>query len=330
MKVDPILNVSNDRFTMFPIKYPKIWDMYKDHEALFWTAEEIDLSGDLADWRSLNENEQHFIKHILAFFAASDGIVNENLAANFYKEVQIPEARAFYTMQMLIETIHSETYSLLIDTYISDDKEKNKLFAAIDTMPVIQKKAEWALNWFTEKGKAGEGRSLAERLMAFAAVEGIFFSSSFCSIYWLKDRGLMPGLSFSNELISRDEGIHTDFAILLHNTLQKENRISEGRLHELFSEAVDIECEFATEALPVSLIGMNAKQMQQYIKFVADRLLVQAGASKLYNVTNPFDFMGRISLQNKTNFHEKKVAEYRKAGIGISVKDQQLSFDEDF
>jgi len=207
MQVDPILNLSNNRFTMFPIKYPKIWDMYKDHEALFWTAEEIDLASDLADWRSLNDNERHFIKHILAFFAASDGIVNENLAANFYKEVQIPEARAFYTMQMLIETIHSETYSLLIDTYITDEKEKGKLFTAIDTIPIIKKKAEWALSWFKDRGYC----SFAERLLAFAVVEGIFFSSSFCSIYWLKDRGLMPGLGFSNELISRDEGIHTDF-----------------------------------------------------------------------------------------------------------------------
>lgn len=324
MQVDPILNLSNNRFTMFPIKYPKIWDMYKDHEALFWTAEEIDLASDLADWRSLNDNERHFIKHILAFFAASDGIVNENLATNFYKEVQIPEARAYYTMQMLIETIHSETYSLLIDTYVTDEKEKMHLLQAINTMPIITKKGEWALKWISKE------TTFAERLMAFAAVEGIFFSSSFCSIYWLKDRGLMPGLSFSNELISRDEGIHTDFAILLHNTLQKENRISEDRIQQIFSEAVELECEFATEALPVSMIGMNEKQMQQYIKFVADRLLVQAGASKLYNVTNPFDFMERISLANKTNFHEKKVAEYRKAGVGSLAAAQELSFDEDF
>jgi len=324
MLVDPILNLSNDRFTMFPIKYPKIWDLFKDHEALFWTAEEIDLSSDLADWRSLNDNEKHFIKHVVAFFAASDGIVNENLAINFYTDVQIPEARAYYTMQMLIETIHSETYSLLIDTYVTDEKEKMHLLRAIDTMPIITKKGEWALKWISKD------TTFAERLMAFAAVEGIFFSSSFCSIYWLKDRGLMPGLSFSNELISRDEGIHTDFAILLHDTLQKENRVSEERIQQIFSEAVELECEFATEALPVSMIGMNEKQMQQYIKFVADRLLVQAGASKLYNVTNPFDFMERISLANKTNFHEKKVAEYRKAGVGSLAAAQELSFDEDF
>jgi len=324
MKVDPILDVSNDRFTMFPIKYPKVWDIYKDHEALFWTAEEIDLSSDIADWRSLNDGERHFIKHVLAFFAASDGIVNENLAINFYTDVQIPEARAYYTMQMLIETIHSETYSLLIDTYINDEKEKLHLLQAIDTMPIITKKGEWALRWISKK------TTFAERLMAFAAVEGIFFSSSFCSIYWLKDRGLMPGLSFSNELISRDEGIHTDFAILLHNTLQKENRISEERIQQIFGEAAELECEFATEALPVSMIGMNEKQMQQYIQFVTDRLLVQAGASKLYNVTNPFPFMERIALQNKTNFHEKKVAEYRKAGVGNMAAAQELNFDEDF
>jgi len=324
MSVDPLLDVSNDRFTMFPINYPKIWDMYKDHEALFWTAEEIDLSSDLADWRILNENEQHFIKHVLAFFAASDGIVNENLAANFYREVQIPEARAFYSMQMLIETIHSETYSLLIDTYISEDDEKDKLFRAIETMPIIAEKGEWALKWLSSDA------FFAERLVAFAAVEGIFFSSSFCSIYWLKDRGLMPGLSFSNELISRDEGIHTDFAILLHNTLQPESRISKERIQELIKEAVEIECKFASEALPVSLIGMNSEEMQKYIKYVADRLLLQAGAEKVYNTQNPFSFMEKISLQNKTNFHEKKVSEYRRAGVGSKIEEQSISFNEDF
>lgn len=322
---DPLLAPTNARFTMFPIKYPKIWNMYKESEALFWTAEEIDLSSDLGHWRDkLNDNERHFIKHVLAFFAASDGIVNENLAIRFYNDVQSPEARAFYSMQMLIETIHSETYSLLIDTYITDEEEKTYLLDAIDTMPIVTKKAQWALKWL------GSDASFAERLMAFAAVEGIFFSSSFCSIYWLKDRGLMPGLSFSNELISRDEGIHTDFAIMLHQHLQSENKIPADRIQQIFSEAVEIECEFASESLPVSLIGMNSDQMQQYIKFVADRLLQQAGAEKIYHVRNPFDFMERIALQNKTNFHEKKVAEYRKTGVGTSKADQAISFDEDF
>lgn len=322
---DPLLNPTNDRFTMFPIKYPKLWNMFKESESLFWTAEEIDLSGDLNHWKNkLNDNERHFVKHILAFFAASDGIVNENLAVRFYNDVQSAEARAFYSMQMLIETIHSETYSLLIDTYITDDKEKNQLFDAIDTMPIIRKKAEWALKWLASDA------TFAERLLAFAAVEGIFFSSSFCSIYWLKDRGLMPGLSFSNELISRDEGIHTDFAIMLHNHLQEQNRATPERIRQIFEEAVEIECEFASEALPVSLIGMNADQMQQYIKFVADRLIQQSGGEKVYHVKNPFGFMERISLSNKTNFHEKKVAEYRKTGVGSSAKDQAISFDEDF
>jgi len=298
--------------------------MYKDSEALFWTAEEIDLSGDAAHWKRLNANEQHFIKHVLAFFAASDGIVNENLASRFATEVQVPEARAFYTMQMLIETIHSETYSLLIDTYITSEEEKRRLFNAIETIPIVKKKAEWALKWLTSD------KPFSERLMAFAAVEGIFFSSSFCSIYWLKDRGLMSGLSFSNELISRDEGIHTDFAILLHNHLQPENRISQDQMITLIKEAVEIECEFAADALPVSLIGMNAEQMQQYIKFVADRLLVQANFDKNYNVSNPFEFMAKIALANKTNFHEKKVAEYHKAAVGANKVAQEIRFDADF
>ena len=322
---DPLLNPTTDRFTMFPIKYPKLWNMYKESEALFWTAEEIDLSADPNHWKNkLNDNERHFIKHVLAFFAASDGIVNENLAIRFYNDIQSAEARAFYSMQMLIETIHSETYSLLIDTYITNKTEKDQLFDAIETMPIIRKKAEWALKWLASDA------SFAERLLAFAAVEGIFFSSSFCSIYWLKDRGLMPGLGFSNELISRDEGIHTDFAIMLHNHLQRENQANPDRIRQIFEEAVEIECEFATEALPVSLIGMNADQMQQYIKFVADRLLQQAGCEKVYHVRNPFGFMERISLAGKTNFHERKVSEYRKTGVGFTSKDQSISFDEDF
>lgn len=321
---DPILTPTSSRFTMFPIRYPKLWQMYKDSEALFWTAEEIDLASDMAHWKKLNSNEQHFIKHVLAFFAASDGIVNENLASRFATEVQISEARAFYTMQMLIETIHSETYSLLIDTYITSEEEKNRLFSAIETIPIIKKKAEWAMKWMASD------KSFAERLVAFAAVEGIFFSSSFCSIYWLKDRGLMPGLSFSNELISRDEGIHTDFALLLHSHLQPASRISKENATKIIKEAVEIECEFATDALPVSLIGMNALQMQEYIKFVADRLLNQAGFDKIYKVHNPFEFMNKIALSNKTNFHEKKVAEYNKSSVGATKTDQQIRFDADF
>lgn len=326
MPVDPILKSTNERFVLFPIKYNKLWDLYKDSEALFWTAEEIDLASDIKDWKSLNQNEQHFVKTVLAFFAASDGIVNENLAARFYNEVQIPEARAFYTMQMQIETIHAETYSLLIDTYINDNKEKDFLFNAIENMPIIKEKANWALKWL------GSDASFSERLLAFACVEGIFFSSSFCSIYWLKDRGLMPGLSFSNELISRDEGIHTDFAIALHNELQRENRLSPEKAQKLFREAAELECKFACEALPVSLIGMNSDKMKQYIRFCTDRLLNQAGYQKIYHVTNPFPFMEKISLGNRTNFHEKRVAEYSRAGVGskIALDSMTISFDADF
>lgn len=307
---------------MLPIKYPKLWNLYKQTESLFWTAEEIDLSGDLAHWKKLSNDERYFIKHVLAFFASSDGIVNENLATRFFNETQIPEARSFYTMQMLIETIHAETYALLIDTYINDQTEKENLLKAIETMPIIKKKAEWALKWINNDAP------FAERLMAFAVVEGIFFSSSFCAIYYLKDRGIMPGLSFSNDLISRDEGSHTDFCMLLHDHLSKENKISEKRIKEIFKEGVEIECEFATSALPVSLIGMNADLMQKYIKFIADRLLQQAGFKPIYMEKNPFNFMERLSLQNKSNFHEKKVAEYRKAGVGMSKDDQEISFDD--
>lgn len=322
--LDPLLHETLDRFVMFPIEYEDLWDAFKDHLALMWTAEEIDLAKDVQDWKKLSPGEQHFIKHVLAFFAASDGIVNENLAVNFYRDIVAAEARAYYTMQMLIETIHSETYSLLIDTYITDEAEKKHLFNAAETMPIIGKKANWALKWISSSA------SVAERLLAFACVEGIFFSSSFCSIYWIKDakKGLLPGLCFSNELISRDEGLHTDFAILLHSHLM--DRAATDRIHAMFREAVELECEFAAEALPVSLIGMNCDAMQQYIQFVADRLLAQIGAPKLYNVRNPFDFMERISLQNKTNFHERKVAEYRKAGVGSSAEEQTLGFDEDF
>src|SRR5689334_7715295 len=280
---EPILVENKDRFVLFPIKYKDIWEFYKKSEASFWTAEEIDLSSDMADWNNkLNDNEKHFIKHVLAFFAASDGIVNENLAINFLNEVQYPEARCFYGFQIMMENIHAETYALLIDTYIKDPHEKNRLFHAIDTVPAVKKKAEWALRWI-------ESGSFAERLVAFAAVEGIFFSGSFCSIFWMKKRGLMPGLTFSNELISRDEGLHCEFACLLYGMLQ--NKLSEETVQGIIREAVTIEKEFISEALPVDLIGMNSKLMQQYIEFVADRWLGELGCGKLYNAGNPFDFM---------------------------------------
>ena len=321
---DPLLTPGADRFVMFPVRYQDIWQAYKDHLGLFWTAEEIDLSKDQQDWKKLSVNERYFLTHVLAFFAASDGIVNENLAARFYKEVASPEARAYYSVQMMIETIHSETYSLLIDTYLTDEVEKDRAFRAVELMPVIAQKAQWALRWLVAE------RPFAERLVAFACIEGIFFSSSFCSIYWLKDArpGLMPGLCFSNELISRDEGLHTDFAVLLHKQLQ--DRCAPARIAEIVAEAVAVEEGFATEALPVSLIGMNADQMRRYIRFTADRLLVQLGCPRMFDERNPFAFMERIGLQNKTNFHEKKVAEYRKAGVGHSVADQAIAFDADF
>lgn len=319
---EPILRENKDRFVLFPIKHNDIWQFYKQAEASFWTAEEIDLSADLVDWNEkLNDDERHFIKHVLAFFAASDGIVNENLAVNFMNEVQYPEARCFYGFQIMMENIHSETYSLLIDTYIKDTAEKTRLFHAIDTVAAVKRKAEWALRWI-EKG------SFQERLVAFAAVEGIFFSGSFCSIFWLKKRGLMPGLSFSNELISRDEGLHCDFACLLYKELL--NKLPEARVKEIIASAVEIEKEFVTDALPVSLIGMNAAMMQQYIEFVADRLLVALGCTKHFNASNPFDFMEMQSLQGKTNFFEKKVAEYQKAGVMGNKKDNAIRFDEEF
>ena len=319
--MEPLLAENPNRFVLFPIQNPEVWEFYKKAEASFWTAEEIDLSQDQKDWNNLNENEQHFIKHVLAFFAASDGIVNENLAVNFMQEVQLPEARCFYGFQIMMENIHSETYSLLIDTYIKDPKEKDYLFNALETVPAVQKKGEWALKWINSE-------NFAERLVAFAAVEGIFFSGSFCSIFWLKKRGLMPGLTFSNELISRDEGLHCDFACLLYSYL--ENKLPEERVQSIIRDAVTIEQEFVTEALPVSLIGMNAKTMSQYIEFVADRLLVSLGCGKIYNTTNPFDFMEMISVQGKTNFFEKRVAEYQKAGVMSERNDNVFSLDEDF
>ena len=309
-----ILKENKDRFVMFPLKYHDIWELYKQAEHSFWTAEEIDLAQDLTDWNEkLNTDEKHFIKMVLAFFAASDGIVNENLAENFLKEVQYPEAKSFYGFQIAMENVHSETYSLLIDTYIKDSAEKDRLFHAIDNFPSIKEKADWALKWIASE-------SFDERLIAFAAVEGIFFSGSFCSIFWLKKRGLMPGLSFSNELISRDEGLHCQFACLLHNRYIKD-KVSEERIKEIICSAVDIERTFITESLPVSLIGMNSKLMEQYIEFTADFWLQALGCQKVYNVENPFDFMDMISLQGKTNFFEKRVAEYQK------VSDKAIDFD---
>ncbi len=322
MAEESILKENKDRFVLFPIKHHDIWEMYKKEEASFWTAEEIDLNPDLQDWENkLNEDEKHFIKHVLAFFAASDGIVNENLAVNFMKEVQYPEARCFYGFQIMMENIHSETYSLLIDSYIKDPKEKDRLFHSIDTLPCVGKKAEWAIKWI------GNG-TFAERLIAFAAVEGIFFSGSFCSIFWLKKRGLMPGLTFSNELISRDEGLHCDFACLLYSQL--DNPLPKEQVTAIITNAVEIEKEFVSDALPVSLIGMNAKLMCQYIEFVADRLLVALGCEKAYNAIIPFDFMELISLQGKTNFFEKRVAEYQKSGVMGKKEDNIFSLDEDF
>lgn len=306
---EPILQENPHRFVLFPIKYHEIWQMYKKAEASFWTAEEVDLSKDLHDWHNrLNDDERYFVSHVLAFFAASDGIVNENLVERFSGEVQIPEARCFYGFQIMMENIHSEMYSLLIDTYISEPKQRTYLFDAIDTIPCIRKKADWALRWISDKNS-----TFAQRLVAFAAVEGIFFSGSFASIFWLKKRGLMPGLTFSNELISRDEGMHTDFACLLISHLK--HRPSKKAIEDIIVEAVQIEQEFLTEALPCALLGMNATLMKQYIEFVADRLLLSLGNTKYYNATNPFDFMENISLAGKTNFFEKRVGDYQKAGV---------------
>lgn len=321
---EPILKENPGRFVLFPIQHDDIWAFYKKAEASFWTAEEIDLSADIQDWdKKLNDNERHFVKHVLAFFAASDGIVNENLAENFVHEVQYTEAKFFYGFQITIENIHSETYSLLIDTYIKDEAEKRYLFNAMETVPCVKKKAEWALKWIANG-------SFAERLVSFAAVEGIFFSGSFCSIFWLKKRGLMPGLSFSNELISRDEGLHCDFACLLY-TKHLINKLPKETVQKIIMDAVEIEKEFITDALPVDLIGMNCRLMSQYIEFVADRLLVELGNTKVYNVANPFDFMDMISLQGKTNFFEKRVGEYQKAGVmGGKKEDSEFKLDEDF
>ena len=319
---EPILAENPGRFVIFPIEHHDIWGRYKEQQASIWTAEEIDLSADLNDWRNkLNDDERYFIKNVLAFFAASDGIVNENLAENFLSEVQYAEAKFFYGFQVMMENVHSETYSLIIDTYIQDPTEKDRLFNAIDNIPAVKKKAEWALNWI---GSA----TFQERLVAFAAVEGMFFSGSFCAIFWMKKRGLLPGLCFSNELISRDEGMHCDFAVLLHNE-HLANKVSEERIKEIILSALEIEKEFITESLPVRLIGMNQDLMKQYLEFVADRLLVDFGCSKVFNVACPFDFMENIALQGKTNFFEKKVSEYQKSGI-MNKNDDAFELSEDF
>ncbi len=320
---EPLLKENPNRFVLFPIQYPEIWEMRKKALACFWTADEIDLEQDLVDWNNkLNDDERHFIKHVLAFFAASDGIVNENLCINMYEEVQVAEARSFYSAQIQIEDIHSETYSLLIDTYIKNQEEKDNLLNAIETLPCVSKKAAWAMKWIDE------APSFAHRLISFAAVEGIFFSGSFCSIYWLKKRGLMPGLTFSNELISRDEGMHCDFACLLYSML--ENPLPKQVVQDIITEAVEFEKEFVQDALPVSLIGMNADMMTQYIEFVADRLLNSLGNEKVYNTANPFPWMDLISLQGKTNFFEKRVGDYQKSGVMSEREKQVFSLDEDF
>ncbi len=322
-QTEPILTENPGRFVIFPIQHHDIWRFYKLSQSNFWTAEEIDLQQDLHDWsHKLNDDERHFIKHVLAFFAASDGIVNENLAEHFLSEVQYTEAKFFYGFQIMMENIHSETYSLLIDTYIKDPKEKDYLFNAMDTLDCVSKKANWALRWINDG-------NFHERLIAFAAVEGIFFSGSFCSIFWLKKRGLMPGLSFSNELISRDEGMHCDFACLLYNN-HLVNRLSDDTVRSIIMDAVAIEKEFVSDALPVKLIGMNSDMMCQYIEFVADRLLTSLGVTKVYNAENPFQWMELISITGKTNFFEKRVGDYQKAGVMGNRDDQVFSINEEF
>lgn len=319
---EPLLKENPNRFVMFPIEYPDLWNFYKKAVATFWTVEEIDLANDMKDWESLSDGERHFVSHVLAFFAASDGIVNENLAINFINEVQVSEAKSFYGFQVMMENIHSEMYSLLIETLIKNPEEKHKLFNALETVPCVQKKGEWAIRWINSD-------SFAERLIAFAAVEGIFFSGSFCSIYWLKKRGLMPGLAKSNEFISRDEGLHCDFACYLYKNYITQ-KLSDERILEIIADAVKIEQEFVTDALPVNLIGMNSKLMNQYIEFVADRLLVSLGVNKHYGSANPFDFMELISLQGKTNFFEQRVSDYQKAGVLSSKEDNMFDMNADF
>jgi ribonucleoside-diphosphate reductase beta chain len=321
--VEPILTENPNRFTLFPIMKPKLFQHYKNHMSTFWVVEEIDLSKDMKDWVKLNTNEQFFIKNILGFFAGSDGIVQENLASRFMKEIQIPEARNFYSVQLMMEAIHSETYSLLIDTYIQDKDEKLQLFQATQTIPCVKLKAEWAQKWIESTDE-----DFATRLIAFAVVEGIFFSGSFCAIYWLKERGLMPGLTTSNEFIARDEGLHTDFACALYEEIER--KLPKTKVHKIIREAVKIEKQFITESLPCHLVGMNNKLMAQYIEFVADRLSKQLGYSEVYGTSNPFDFMERISLEGKDNFFEKRVTTYAKAGVGKKQDEMTFSLDADF
>jgi len=320
-QTEPLLTEDDRRYVLFPIKDQEIYDMYKKQIDCFWRREEIDLSKDMASWKTLNDNEQYFIKMILAFFAASDGIVLENLGTRFMGEVQLAEARAFYGFQIAMENIHSEVYSVLIDTYVKCDDEKNKLFEAMNNFPCIRKKADWAIKWINDKRS-----SFATRLIAFACVEGIFFSGAFCSIYWLKKRGLMPGLTFSNELISRDEALHTEFAVLLYKKLNK--GLNKKKIYEIINEAVEIEKEFICDALPCRLLGMNSKMMSQYIEFCADRLVVQLGFEKIFNSENPFDFMEMISIEGKTNFFEKRVGEYALANK--EVNEDTFDLDEAF
>jgi ribonucleotide reductase beta subunit family protein with ferritin-like domain len=316
---DPILTPSLSRFTTFPIRYPDLWSLYKKAIGSFWTVEEIDLGSDIKDWEKLNSNERHFIKMVLAFFAASDGIVMENIDLNFSKDVQIAEARSFYAYQAFNESIHSETYSLMIDKLVKDPAEKVSLFQAIDTVSAVKRKAEWAQTWMTPDA------SFAQRLVAFACVEGIFFSGSFCSIFWLKKRGLMPGLSFSNELISRDEGLHQEFAVTLYSHLRE--KCPSKDIHKIVQWACEVESEFITEALPCKLIGMDAQEMTQYIQFVADRLMAQFGEKPIYGANNPFDWMENISLEGKTNFFEKRVGDYSKHMVADG---DGIRFDEEF
>ena len=323
MTQETLLKPADNRYVLFPIEYDKIWSHYKKQVASFWTAEEVDFSKDEEDWEKLNENERHFIKNVIAFFAASDGIVLENLVERFMNEISIPEVRCFYGFQIAMENIHSETYSLLIDKYIKDEREKNKLFRSIETIDCVKNKAEWAIKWIQD-----ENSNFATRLVAFICVEGIFFSGSFCAIYWLKKRGLMPGLTFSNELISRDEGLHTDFAILLYSMI--ENRLSEKTIHEIFKEAVNIEKKFIIDSIPCAMIGMNSVLMSDYIEYIADRLLKQLKYNTIYNTKNPFDFMELISMKSKINFFEKRNPDYNMANVNLENKNNKIEFNADF
>jgi ribonucleoside-diphosphate reductase beta chain len=323
-EIEPLLTETKNRHVIFPINYDDIWSMYKKHVSTYWTVEEIDFSKDGADWAKLSEDEQYFIKNVLAFFAASDGIVNENLVLRFMSEIKVPEVLAFYSFQNAIETVHSETYSLLIDTYIKDDIEKSKLLNAVETIPCIKKKADWAMKWIESTDD-----NFATRLVAFACIEGIFFSGAFCAIYWIKERGLMHGLTFSNELISRDESLHTEFAILLYSHIK--NKLSEEKIHSIIKEAVNIEKEFIIDSLPCRLLGMNSDLMSEYIEFVSDRICIQLGYNKIYNVSNPFDFMDRISLEDKQNFFEVRVSNYSKAELHNNENSKlDFNMEDDF